>query len=175
MTVLPEPTPTAPAAGQATPTDADRDRIRRLFAAVDEIDAETPTAVRVEDPAIPSWKDGARIGDTPPVAQPGRAPMSQKAVDDTARMIGASVLVATTTGGTATIMYVSQFANPVVCGIVFGAPTALVLALGRLVKKAKGALPDVTVNNYDGATVYQDRREVRSKTTGVIVKNTNQQ
>lgn len=70
MPVLPEPTPTAPAAGQAIPTDADRDSIRRLFAALDEVAAEQPTAVRVEDPSIPSFKDGPRVGDAPPVRQP---------------------------------------------------------------------------------------------------------
>ena len=161
MTVLPEPTPTATAAGQAANplTDA------VISAAVDNAIAQ---ARRLD--ASPK----AVIGTTPPVPQPGRPPMSQKATDDTARMLGASVLIATTTGGTATIMYVSQFANPVVCALVFGAPTALVLALGRLAKRAKGVLPEEHHHHYEGP-VYQDQRNVHSHTRGVWAKNTNQQ
>lgn len=70
MTVLPEPKPTAPQAGQATPTAADRAQAARLLAALDELGTQTPTSVRVDDPNIPSWKDGPRAGDTPPAPQP---------------------------------------------------------------------------------------------------------
>ena len=66
MTVLPEPKPTATAAGQATPTDAEREMIRRLMAAVDEI----PSPTSYNDPDLPSHKDGPQIGDTAPVPQP---------------------------------------------------------------------------------------------------------
>lgn len=67
MYQLPDPQHTRPA-GQ--PTDADRETIRRLFAALDELGAERPTAVRIEDPAIPTYQDGPRVGTTPPVPQP---------------------------------------------------------------------------------------------------------
>src|SRR5690606_26121721 len=77
------------------------------------------------------------VGSAPPVPQPGRPPMSAKAVDDTARMIGASVVIATTGGSTTAILWASGYANPAVVAIVFGAPTALVLAIARLAKRAR--------------------------------------
>jgi hypothetical protein len=64
------PEPPAATTGQAVPTDADRETVRRLVAAVDEIGAALPKSVRVDDPAIPSWQDGPRIGAAPPVPQP---------------------------------------------------------------------------------------------------------
>ncbi|MER8004780.1 hypothetical protein [Streptomyces sp. NPDC094149] len=54
------PEPTAPLSEEAA-----KDEAERLIRA-----AYQPTAVRIDDPAIPSYKDGPRIGDTAPVAQP---------------------------------------------------------------------------------------------------------
>jgi len=164
MTHLPEP-PAAPAAGQAAPTAADRDMIRRLVAAVDEIDK--PTSFR-DDTPIP------RYGTTPPVDQPGRPSMSQGATDASVLMLAGGASTAMVGGTAAVVMYYSQFANPVVCAIVFGAPTALVLALARLAGKAKAALPEEHHHNYSGP-VYQDQRNVRTKNTGVWAKTNNQQ
>ncbi|WP_328757958.1 hypothetical protein [Streptomyces sp. NBC_00271] len=133
---------------------------RRIIA-----DAYRPTAYR-DDTPVPTH------GDTPPVAQPGRPPMGQGATDASVLML-AGATATTMVGGTAAVlMYVSQFADPIVCGLVFGAPTALVLALARLAKHAKPA-PDVH-HHYEGP-VYQDRRNVHSRTTGVWAKTNNQQ
>ncbi|UUU32040.1 hypothetical protein JIX56_20185 [Streptomyces sp. CA-210063] len=133
---------------------------RRIIA-----DAYRPTAYRDDTPV------SAR-GDTPPVAQPGRPPMSQGATDASVVML-AGATATTMVGGTAAVlMYVSQYADPLVCGLVFGAPTALVLALARLLKGAKPA-PDVH-HHYEGL-VYQDRRNVHIQTTGVWAKTNNQQ
>ncbi|WP_329366908.1 hypothetical protein [Streptomyces sp. NBC_01483] len=133
---------------------------RRIIA-----DAYRPTAYR-DDTPVPAR------GDAPPVAQPGRPPMSQGATDASVLML-AGATATTMVGGTAAVlMYVSQFADPLVCGLVFGAPTALVLALARLLKGAKPA-PDVH-HHYDGP-VYQDQRNVHSRTTGVWAKTNNQQ
>ncbi|MFI1160557.1 hypothetical protein [Streptomyces sioyaensis] len=133
---------------------------RRIIA-----DAYRPTAYR-DDTPIPAH------GDTPPVAQPGRPPMSQGATDASVLMLAGGATTAMVGGTAAVLMYVSQFADPVVCGLVFGAPTALVLALGRLVKRAKPA-PDVH-HHYQGP-VYQDRRNVHSRTAGVWAKTNNHQ
>ncbi|WP_329057234.1 hypothetical protein OG511_11665 [Streptomyces sp. NBC_01453] len=127
-------------------------------------DAYRPTAYR-DDTPVPTH------GTTPPVAQPGRPPMSQGATDASVLMLAGGTATAMIGGTAAVLMYVSQFADPVVCGLVFGAPTALVLALGRLAKKAKPA-PDVH-HHYEGH-VYQDRRNVHSRTTGVWAKTNNQ-
>ncbi|MDQ0809846.1 hypothetical protein QFZ63_001560 [Streptomyces sp. B3I7] len=133
---------------------------QRLIAA-----AYRPTSYRDTTP-VPT------VGSAPPVAQPGRPPMSAKAVDDSARMLTASVLVATSGGAATAILWASGHANPAVVGLVFGAPTALVLALGRLAKRVR---PEPDVHHHYEGPVYQDQRNVHSSTRGVWAKNTNQQ
>ncbi|WP_405818245.1 hypothetical protein OG241_25630 [Streptomyces sp. NBC_01390] len=133
---------------------------RRIIA-----DAYRPTAYRDTTP-VPAH------GDALPVAQPGRPPMSQGATDASVLML-AGATATTMVGGTAgVLMYLSQFADPIVCGLVFGAPAALVLALARLAHRAKPA-PDVH-HHYEGP-VYQDRRHVHTRTTGVWAKTNNHQ
>jgi hypothetical protein len=98
--------------------------------------------------------------------------MSSKAVDDTARMLGASVLIAVSGGSTTAVLWASGYANPAVVACVFGAPAALVLALGRLAKRAKGVLPEEHHHHYSG---HVDQRTVHTKTTGLIARTNNQQ
>jgi hypothetical protein len=126
---------------------------------------ETPTSYR-DDTPVPAR------GDAPPVAQPGRPPMSQGATDASVLMLAGAASTAVVGGTAAVLMYVSQFADPLVCGLVFGAPTALVLALARLLKGAKPA-PDIH-QHYDGP-VYQDQRNIHTRTTGVWAKTNNEQ
>ncbi|MGI5436881.1 hypothetical protein ACQEV4_05270 [Streptomyces shenzhenensis] len=126
---------------------------------------QTPTAHR-DDTPVPAY------GSTPPVPQPGRPPMSQGATDASVLMLAGGATTAMIGGTASVLMYVSQFADPIVCAIVFGAPTALVLALARLAKRAKPA-PDVH-HHYEGP-VYQDQRNVQNKNVGAWVKNTNRQ
>lgn len=99
------------------------------------------------------------VGDTPPVAQPGRPPMSQGATDASVLMLSGSVLTATVGGATTAILWASGHADPVVVGIIFGAPAAALLALGRVMKRAKGVLPDEHHHHYSGP-VHQDQRNV---------------
>ena len=173
MLDLPEPTPTATAAGQATPTQADRDRIRRLMAAVDEIGIATPTAVRVEDPSIPSFKDGPRVGDAPPVDQPGRPPMSPRANDASVMMIAGGFLSLCLGAAVSAVLHFSGGANEIVVITLCAAPPATFLAIGRLLKRAKQVVPAEIHNHYNG-DVHQDQRSVQSRNTGVWVKNTNE-
>lgn len=109
------------------------------------------------------------VGTAPPVAQPGRPPMSQGATDASVLMLAGGATTTMIGGTAAVVMYVSQYANPVVCAIVFGAPAVLVLALSRMVKRAKGVLPDEHHHHYTGP-VHQDQRNVRSKTIGLSAK-----
>ncbi|MFI1485740.1 hypothetical protein [Streptomyces sp. NPDC020747] len=171
---LPEPKPTAPAAGQATPTDADRETVRRLFAAVEEIAADKPTAIRIEDPSVPSWEDGSRIGGTPAVDQPGRPSMSSKAVDDSVRMWsfgGMSVLVC---GGVSLVMVASDAADPTAIGVFFGGLAALALAIARLLRRAGQAVPAETHNHISG-DVHVDQSETNQKNRAIWIKNNNPQ
>lgn len=139
-------------------------------------DAEAASeAQRIIADFATSYRDATPIprhGTAPPVAQPGRPPMSAKAVDDTARMLGASVLIATTGGATTAILWASGYADPTVIALVFGAPTALVLALGRLVKRAR---PEPDIHHHYEGPVYQDQRNVHSHTRGVWARTNNQQ
>jgi hypothetical protein len=108
------------------------------------------------------------IGDAPPVPQPGRPPMSAKAVDDTARMIGASVVIATTGGATTAVLWASGYANPAVVACVFGAPTALVLAISRLLRSAK---PEPEVHQHFHGPVTNQTTHTR--TNGVWARTNN--
>ncbi|MEU4925124.1 hypothetical protein AB0G54_01150 [Streptomyces yokosukanensis] len=128
-------------------------------------DAYRPTAYRDTSP-VPAH------GSTPPVAQPGRPPMSQGATDASVLMLSGAAATSMVGGTAAVLMYVSQFADPVVCGLVFGAPTALVLALARLAKRARPA-PDIH-QHYTGP-VYQDQRNVTTNTRGVWARTNNHQ
>ena len=114
------------------------------------------------------------VGPTPPVAQPGRPPMSQRAADASALMLSGSVLTATLGGSATAILWASGHADPAVVATVFGAPAFLTLAIARLLRRAKDALPTEIHQHYTG-TVYQDQRTQHSRTSGVWAKTTNQQ
>ncbi|MBE8471631.1 hypothetical protein [Streptomyces justiciae] len=126
-------------------------------------DAYRPTAYRDHTP-IPAH------GDTPPVAQPGRPPMSQGATDASIVMLAGGTATTMVGGTAAVLMYVSQFADPIVCGLVFGAPTALVLALARLATRAKPA-PEIH-QHYTGP-IHQEQHHTHTTTRGVWARTNN--
>jgi hypothetical protein len=141
--------------------DTANDRARQLIEAVNEA-LETPTAYR-DDTPVPT------IGDAPPVAQPGRPPMSSKATDDSVRMIAAGFLTLCAGGTVSGVLYFSGQADPTVLGIMAATPVGLavpILALSRLVKRAKPA-PDV--HHHYNAPV--DQRTVTTDARGVWAKN----
>ncbi|MBL3664502.1 hypothetical protein JL475_00380 [Streptomyces sp. M2CJ-2] len=162
MTILPEPTPTAPAAGQAA--NPLEDAVIR--AAVDNAIHEA----RRQD-ASPR----AVIGNTPPVTQPGRPAMSEKATDDSVRMIAAGFLTLCAGGATSGVLYFSGQADPEVIAWMAVAPVGLavpIFALSRLVKRAK---PEPDVHHHYNGTVIQDQRETHTKNTGLWARTNNQQ
>lgn len=114
--------------------------------------AYRPTSFR-DDTPLPV------VGTTPPVAQPGRPPMSQKATDASALMLSGSVLTVAVGGSGSLVMLASGYADPVVCALVFGAPAALVLALSRLMRRAKDVLPAEVHNHFSGP-VHQQHQTV---------------
>lgn len=125
--------------------------------------ADFATAYRDHTP-VPSY------GDAPPVPQPGRPPMSSKAVDDTARMLGASVLTATLGGSGTALLWASGHADPVIIALVFGAPAALALALGRLLRSAR---PEPEVHQHFHGNVHQ--QTTHSRNTGLWARTDNRQ
>lgn len=159
----------APAAGQPVPTDADRETLRGLMAAVDEI----PTRYVNDDPDVPSWKEGGRIGDAAPVEQPGTPAMTRREtqIGRVALCVGVGVSLPILSG--AVLLVATERANPAVIAwgaIGIGSLTALVAALGYLVKRVMSAAPP-EIHNHIAGNVYEDRRDVRTKTNAVWAKN----
>ena len=119
------------------------------------------------------------VGDTPPVAQPGIPPMSQRATDASRVMIAAGL--ATVPPGLIAIgiLVASEHADPTVIGMICAAPAALavpILAVASVLRRAKAvveAAPAQITQHYTG-TVHQDTRTVTSTTRGVIANTHNQ-
>ncbi|MET8982059.1 hypothetical protein ABZX85_41350 [Streptomyces sp. NPDC004539] len=153
-------------------------------AALSEAAAEAEAARIIADayrpaPAVPtSYRDTSPLpahGDTPPVAQPGIPPMSQRAVDASRLMLTAGL--ATVPPGLVAIgiLVASRQADPTVIGMICAAPAAVavpVLALARLFTRAREAAPDTHHHHYDGP-VYQDQRTTHTRTAGVWAKTDN--
>ncbi|MFJ4808512.1 hypothetical protein [Streptomyces longwoodensis] len=132
-------------------------------AAKEHTDRLIATAFRDDSP-LPQY------GDAPPVQQPGIPPQSKAAVDYAVRVLSTGVATGISSGGVALVLLASQAADPLVCGIVFGAPIGLavpIAALAGLLRRAWQAAPDVTINNYNG-TVHQ--QTTHSSTRGVWAK-----
>jgi hypothetical protein len=101
--------------------------------------------------------------------------MSQSAVDASTMMLSGSVLTAVIGGSVTAVLWASGSADPVVVGFICAAPAALtvpVLAVGRMLRRAKEATPDVHHHHYTG---HVDQRTVNTKTSGVWAKTNNQQ
>ncbi|MFG3476455.1 hypothetical protein ACGF3K_14485 [Streptomyces sp. NPDC047980] len=114
-----------------TTTPAHRQQADHLIAAVNDALA-APTSYR-DDTPLP------RYGTAPPVPQPGRPPMSQKATDASALMLTGSVLTLATGGAASAVLWASGHADPTVIGLIAAAPLAIaapIWALARLVKAA---------------------------------------
>ncbi|MFE7212522.1 hypothetical protein ACFU93_21510 [Streptomyces sp. NPDC057611] len=159
---------------------SDRPAGRALSEAEQEAEAIRLIAEGYSDnaPVATFYKDVTPVpatGYAPPVQQHGRAPMSQRATDTSVLMLAAAGSVSMVSVSAGILMYLSQYADPVVCGIVLGAPTAVVLALCRLARRAKEvaqAAPPVIHQHYEG-TVIQDNTEVTTHTRGVIARTNN--
>ncbi|MFZ4150501.1 hypothetical protein [Streptomyces pseudogriseolus] len=159
MTTLPEPKPTATAAGQAQLDD----QAAKLLAAVEEA-MRTPTSYR-DDTPLPAY------GPTPPVPQPGTPAMSQAATD-----IGRAAIfcgLATVPPGlvATAILLASQQADPVVIGMICAAPAALAVPILAIAKLIRGAKPEPEVHqHFHGPVTHQT---THTKTNGVWARTNN--
>jgi hypothetical protein len=156
MTTLPEPTPTAPAAGQTT----------------------NPLTDAVFQAAVDNFiHESRRESTSPPPAQRETPAMSARTTEITRAVMYCSLATVPPGLITVAVMVASEHADPTVIGMICAAPAAVavpVLALARLLRRAKDAMPEQHVHHYAGP-VYQDQRNVHSKTTGLWAKTTNQQ
>jgi hypothetical protein len=171
--------PNAPQAGQPTINPnalAFLNDVEDALAEANRPAKTIPTYFRDHNP-IPA------IGTAPPVPQPGRAAMSEKAVDDTARMIGASVVIAVAGGSTTAVLWASGHANPTVIAWVVGGIVAVpavlalpVLALKGLMKSAKevAQAAPATHNHHYSGNVYQDHRSTHTETRGIWATTRNE-
>ncbi|MDX2528035.1 hypothetical protein [Streptomyces europaeiscabiei] len=158
MNRLPEP-PAAPAAGQAHNPLTDS----VINAAVEHA---------IEKAKLEGTSPDVVIGTTPPVPQPGRPPMSEKATDASVMMIAAGFLSICLGAAVSGVLYFSGNANETVVIAICTAPPVTFVALKSLVKSAKQAAPAETHNHYTG-TVIQNQRETRTENKGVWVKTNN--
>lgn len=152
--------------GQADRNTVINQRADQLLAALNTAVAgekQTPTAIRVEDPSIPSYKDGPRVGDAPPVDQPGRPPMSSRATDASVMMIAGGFLSLCLGAAVSGVLYFSGNANETVVIALCTGPPATFLALKSLVKGVKRAvMPDVHNHHYNGP-VRQEHHTTNTK------------
>lgn len=133
--------------------------------AAKEADHLIATAFRDPAPVPP-------IGTTPPVPQPGRPPMSQKAVDDSVRMLSAGVASIPIGGMTSLVLYTLGQVDPASLAIGASAPVALVIAVSALLRRAKGVLPEEHHHHYEAPV---DQRTVYSNTRGLVARTDNRQ
>ncbi len=102
------------------------------------------------------------VGTAPPIPQPGRPPMSQKAVDASTLMLTAGAASLPIGAVTIGVMLASGQADPTVIGLICAAPAALaipILALSRLAKRAGEAAPAEQHHHYN-APVQQTHTEI---------------
>ena len=152
------------------------DQAQKLIAAVNE-------AMAAASPAAPtSFHDRApvpSIGPTPPVPQPGRPPMSQRATDASVLMLSAGAASVPIGGMTCLVLYTLGHADPTSLAIGGAMPVALavpILALCRLAGRAKQAVeaaPAVHHHHYEG-DVHQDFSSVNTNTRGLIARTRNE-
>ncbi|MET9916242.1 hypothetical protein ABZZ04_04040 [Streptomyces sp. NPDC006435] len=154
----------APVGRPLTAAEADL-RARRL---IDE--AYTPTSHRDDSP-LPAY------GPTPPVAQPGRPPMSQGATDASALLLTGSVASLSVGGATSLVLYTLGQVDPVTLTVGAAGPVALVLAAGSLLRAAARARADAHTEHHHHYTgpVHQDHRSTHTTTRGVWARTTNQE
>ncbi|MCX4481975.1 hypothetical protein OOK44_36980 [Streptomyces cellulosae] len=159
--------PDRPAGRALTEAEAEAEAARLI---AEGYSANAPVATFYKDVApVPA------IGTAPPEPQPGRTAMSQRATDASVLMLAGAGSVSMVSVSAGILMYLSQYADPVVCGVVLGGPTVVVLALCRLVRRTKEvveAAPPVIHNHYEG-TVTQNSTEITTNTRGVIARTRN--
>lgn len=153
-----------PAVGWRLP----REEIDKLVVAVDDAINEgiAPTRHRDDSP-LPAF------GPTPPVPQPGRPPMSQRATDVSGVLLAGGLASIPVGGMTSLVVYTVGQANPVSLTIAGCIPVAAALAVGSLVRAIGRTRADAHTEHHHhyNAPVHQDMRS--SSTRGVWARTNN--
>ena len=142
-------------------------------------DAYQPTAVRIDNPDIPSYKDGPRVGNTPPVAQPDSRLVPAWALGVAvgsigvgAGSIGLGCAVWLACKGLSSVIHSLSsvtLAGVLTVAIPFAGATMLATAIGGAISKAKQAVvPEIHQHNgpeyHEHTTTTTHTRAVWSKT-----------
>ncbi|MFH9798083.1 hypothetical protein [Streptomyces virginiae] len=151
----------------SAPSPLDREQAARLVQAVDE--ALTPATTYRDTSLLPA------VGPTPPVAQPGRPPMSQRATDASMLMLAAGAASLPIGGATSLVLYTLGHVDPAALAIGAAAPVALVLAIGSLIRAASRGMQGVgaEIHNHYNGDVSQRNNTVNTETRGLFVKTIN--
>lgn len=117
------------------------------------------------------------IGTAPPVSQPGRPPMSQKATDASMLMLAAGAASLPIGGMTSLVLYTLGGVDPVALAIGATAPVALVIAVSALIRAAGRGMQGIGAehhHHYHGP-VSQKTHTVSTQTRGLFAKTINKQ
>ncbi|MFF0736865.1 hypothetical protein ACFYVK_35290 [Streptomyces chartreusis] len=127
-------------------------------------DAYRPTSYRDTSP-VPQH------GTAPPVPQPGRPPMSQRATDISGVMLAGSIACVPVGGMACLVLLALDQVDRVSLAIAAAAPIALGLVISLLLHRAKDVLPEEHHHHYSG-NVYQQQNTTNSRS--VWAKNINE-
>ncbi|MEU7066911.1 hypothetical protein [Streptomyces sp. NPDC046161] len=156
----------------AAETDLNQPRMSDQEAAVEAHRIITDFATAYRDPTpLPT------VGPTPPVVQPGRPPMSQRATDASALMLAAGAASLPIGGATSLVLYTLGHVTPAALAIGAAGPVALVLAVGALIRTATRGLQGVHTEHHHHYTgpVSQEHHTVSTQTRGLVAKTINKQ
>lgn len=156
------PAETDPALAVLTDQEAEA-QARRII-------ADFATSYRDETPT-------PKIGTAAPVQQPGRPAMTPRATDASVMMVAAGWLSLCLGTAVSAVLHFSSGANETVVICLCSVPPVTLLALGRLLRRAKEVVEaaPVEVHQHFHGAVHQDQRQVDSKSYGVVVRTDNRQ
>ncbi|MFF4709281.1 hypothetical protein [Streptomyces sp. NPDC001297] len=153
-------------------SDADTSEAHRLITEA-YASPDAPAAPVSPVPAVTSYRDTAPLpayGTAQPVVQQGRPPMSQRATDISAVMLAGSVASVPVGGITCLVLWTLDAVDPVNLAIGAGAPVAVLLAAGVLLKRLAGVHTEHH-HHYSGP-VHQDLSTTTTNTArGVVAVN----
>ncbi|MFF4771065.1 hypothetical protein ACFY1V_31610 [Streptomyces sp. NPDC001255] len=136
----------------------------RARALLDDWAQQVPTSYR--DPSPVPY-----VGEAPPVAQPGRPPMSQRATDASALLLTGSVATVAAGGSVSLVLLALGTVDPVKIGVGAGGGSVLLLALAALITRlgraAHAATPAVHHHTYTGPVTHTETTTVTSHTRGL--------
>jgi hypothetical protein len=144
-------------------------------------DAYQPTAVRIEDPAIPSYKDGPRVGTTPPVPQPDSRlvpawalGVAVASIGVGAGSIGLGCAVWLACKGLSSVIHSLSsvtLAGVLAVAVPFAGATMLATAIGGAISKfKKAAVPEV---HHHNGPEYHEHNTTTTNTRAVWAKTIN--